>query len=145
MLAGGSRRVVCAGRPNPWAGLFNATCLTSPGLGRGIHRHNLDVTRRFVGDPLHTLRPPPVGELARGEGGIRDLHGEKVAAYRDEDGRLYAVSGRCTHLGCLVAWNAAERTWDGPCHGSRYAYDGKAIHGPAVDDLQPKPPVGPPS
>ncbi len=45
-----------------------------------------------------------------GEGGIRELSGEKVAAYRDQDGRLHTVPGRCTHLGCLVAWNAAERT-----------------------------------
>ncbi len=51
-------------------------------------------------------------------GRFGEVDGEKVAAYRD--GRLHAVSGRCTHLGCLVAWNAAERTCDCPCHGSRY-------------------------
>jgi Rieske Fe-S protein len=61
-----------------------------------------------------------------------------VAAYRDEHGRLHAVSGRCTHLGCLVAWNTAERTWDCPCHGSRFTHDGKVIQGPAVDDLAPR-------
>jgi Rieske Fe-S protein len=61
-----------------------------------------------------------------------------VAAYRDDDGRLHALSGRCTHLGCLVTWNAAERTWDCPCHGSRYTYEGTVIQGPAVDNLQPK-------
>ena len=50
-------------------------------------------------------------------------------------GRLHVVSGGCTHFGCLVAWNAAERTWDCPCHGSRYSYDGQVIQGPAVKNL----------
>jgi Rieske Fe-S protein len=76
--------------------------------------------------------------LAPGEAGLRELDGEKVAAYRDQDGPLQAVSGRCTHLGCLVAWNAAERTWDCPCHGSRYTYQGKVIQGPAVKHLPSK-------
>jgi Rieske Fe-S protein len=61
-----------------------------------------------------------------------------VAAYREPEGRLHAVSGRCTHLGCLVAWNTAERTWDCPCHGSRYPYEGKVIQGSAVDNLERK-------
>jgi nitrite reductase/ring-hydroxylating ferredoxin subunit len=69
---------------------------------------------------------------------VQGLDGEKVAAYQDDDGRLHAVSGRCTHLGCLVAWNTAERTWDCPCHGSRYTCEGKVIQGPAVDDLAPR-------
>ena len=108
------------------------------GLGREFAVNNLDVGLRFVGDRVRTLRPPPVGELAPGEAGIGEVDGEEVAAYRDEDGRLHAASGRCTHLGCLVAWNAAERTWDCPCHGSRYTYDGTVIQGPAVRDLPPK-------
>ena len=126
------------GRHNPWSGLFKATRLNPLASAKEFAVHNLDVGLRFVGDRLLTLRPPPLEELAPGEAGIRELHGEKVAAYRDEDGRLHAVSGRCTHLGCLVAWNAAERTWDCPCHGSRYTYDGQVIQGPAVDDLQAK-------
>jgi len=133
-----------AGRPNPWSGLFNATRVTLLASARKFTLHNLDVAVRFVGDRLRTLRPAPLEGLAPGEGGIRELHGEKVAAYRDQQGRLHAVSGRCTHLGCLVAWNAAERTWDCPCHGSRYTYDGTVIQGPAVDNLQPKPLAEPP-
>ena len=127
------------GRPNPWSGLFRATRLHPLASARAVAVHNLDVGLRFAGDRLLTARPPPAPELAPGEAGLRELEGEKVAAYRDEHGRLQAVSGRCTHLGCLVAWNAAERTWDCPCHGSRYTYDGKVIQGPAVDDLAPKP------
>jgi Rieske Fe-S protein len=60
--------------------------------------------------------------------------------YRDEDGQLHAVSARCTHLGCLVAFNAAERTWECPCHGSRFDVDGKVLQGPAVRPLDPRDP-----
>ena len=126
------------GRPNPWSGLFKATRLRPLASAKELAVQNLDVGLRFVGDRLLTLRPSPAWGLAPGQAGIRELDGEKVAAYRDDDGRLHAVSGRCTHLGCLVAWNAAERTWDCPCHGSRYGYDGKVVQGPAVDDLAPR-------
>src|SRR5215213_2486861 len=126
------------GRPNSWSGLFKAIRLHPLASAKELAVHNLDVGLRFAGDRLLSARPAPARELAPGQAGIRELHGEKVAAYRDPDGRLHAVSGRCTHLGCLVAWNAAERSWDCPCHGSRYTYDGQVIQGPAVDDLQAK-------
>ena len=126
------------GRSNPWSELFRATRLHPLASAKELAVHNLDVGLRFVGDRLLTLRPPPAQGLAPGEAGLRELDGEKVAAYRDEHGRLHAVSGRCTHLGCLVAWNTAERTWDCPCHGSRFTHDGKVIQGPAVDDLAPR-------
>jgi glycine/D-amino acid oxidase-like deaminating enzyme/nitrite reductase/ring-hydroxylating ferredoxin subunit len=127
-----------AGRANPWSGLFRATRLHPLASAKELAAHNLDVGLRFAGDRLLTARPAPARGLAPGQAGIRQLDGEKVAAYRDDDGRLHAVSGRCTHLGCLVVWNAAERSWDCPCHGSRYTYDGKVIQGPAVDDLAPR-------
>jgi Rieske Fe-S protein len=62
----------------------------------------------------------------------------KVAAYREEDGTLHTVSAVCTHLGCQVKWNEAERSWDCPCHGSRFDPTGRVIQGPAVKDLEPK-------
>ena len=74
-------------------------------------------------------------ELENGEGRILNVNGKKVAAYKDKNGKLYAVSSACVHLGCQVVWNNAEKTWDCPCHGSRYRYDGKVIHAPALGDL----------
>jgi Rieske Fe-S protein len=66
------------------------------------------------------------------------LDGERVAAYRDDQGTLHAVAPHCTHLGCLVTFNTAEVTWDCPCHGSRFDVDGRVIQGPATKDLAVK-------
>ena len=73
--------------------------------------------------------------IARGEARtVPDRLGKK-GVYRDFDGELHAVSLRCTHLGCLVRFNSAERSWDCPCHGSRFAPDGTVLEGPAVEPL----------
>lgn len=69
------------------------------------------------------------------EAGIVKLHGKKYGAYRDESGKLHLVSAECTHLKCMVLWNNDEKSWDCPCHGSRFTYEGKVINGPANFDL----------
>jgi Rieske Fe-S protein len=76
--------------------------------------------------------------LARGEGAIVDVDGEKIAAYRDEQEKVHAVSPICTHLRCVVGWNCADKTWDCPCHGARFDLEGKVLRGPAKKDLEPK-------
>lgn len=76
--------------------------------------------------------------LQPGEGGIITVDGEKIGAYRDEQGRCHFVDITCTHMGCETAWNDAERSWDCPCHGSRFSYDGKVLEGPAVQPLKKK-------
>ena len=58
--------------------------------------------------------------------------------FRDESGKVHAVSAVCTHMGCIVGWNETDRTWDCPCHGSRFDLDGSVIEGPAVRDLERK-------
>jgi Rieske Fe-S protein len=73
--------------------------------------------------------------LGDDEGGIVDVHGEHVGAYRDETGELHTVAATCTHLGCRLAFNTAERSWDCPCHGSRFDVEGRVIQGPATRDL----------
>ncbi|MDP8962156.1 MAG: universal stress protein [Actinomycetota bacterium] len=76
-----------------------------------------------------------IAELAAGQGGIVTAGGHKVAAYREPNGKLHAFSPRCTHLGCTIGWNDAAKTWDCPCHGSRYSHSGEVIQGPAQRDL----------
>lgn len=78
-----------------------------------------------------------VTELAPGEGGIIERSGEKLAAYVAEDGSLRLMSAKCTHMGCTVAWNPGERTFDCPCHGSRFGPTGEVVNGPAARPLPP--------
>jgi 3-phenylpropionate/trans-cinnamate dioxygenase ferredoxin reductase subunit len=92
--------------------------------------------RRFVGDRLRKRDTAPLSELASGEGRILQVDGEKLAVSRDEGGALHALSPVCTHLGCLVEFNGAERTWDCPCHGSRFDRDGHVMQGPANRGLE---------
>ena len=107
------------------------------GLG-GFVAGRVNFVRRFVGDRF-TPADPPAEELARGEGRVLDVAGEKVAVYKDPSGELHAVSPVCTHARCLVQFNAADTAWDCPCHGSRFDTTGHLLRGPAKKDLQPKP------
>jgi Rieske Fe-S protein len=80
-----------------------------------------------------------VADLAPGDGTVIESAGTSTAYYRDLAGEIHAVSAICTHLGCTVAFNRGERTWDCPCHGSRFDAAGKVIQGPATEDLPPRP------
>lgn len=80
---------------------------------------------------------PSAGAIAPGEGAVLRVGFKKLAVYRDDAGALHCHSAVCTHLGCVVQWNPVERTWDCPCHGSRYTPDGEVLHGPAVANLAP--------
>ena len=76
-------------------------------------------------------------DLAPGTGGVVDVNGNKLAVYIEADGTARALSPRCAHMGCTVDWNDADKTWDCPCHGSRYRFDGVVVHGPATRGLDP--------
>ena len=130
------------GRDNPWAAFFDANRVEVTASAREFVKENLDVAKRFVGDRLAGLAAPTVDDLAPGQGAVVRAGDRRVAAYRDESGVVHAVSPICTHLGCHVAFNAAERSWDCPCHGSRFDVGGRVLAGPAVKDLEPED-VGP--
>ncbi len=76
-------------------------------------------------------------EIAKGEGAVLRSGLSKVAVYRDAEGTAHRMSAICVHLGCVVAWNRCEKTWDCPCHGSRYDRFGSVFCGPANKDLPP--------
>jgi nitrite reductase/ring-hydroxylating ferredoxin subunit len=122
-------------RENDWAGLFSTTRVRPLQEGPRLLLENSKIGARFVGDRLKDRGARPIEDLEPGEGAIVSAAGRKAAGYRDDEGTLHAVSTRCTHLGCQVVWNAAERTWDCPCHGSRFAVDGEVLDGPAIDPL----------
>lgn len=123
------------GVANPAADLLDPNRLNLRVSAKRLVTENLDVARRFFGDRLARPTVTDAEDLERGEGGIARVGGRRVGAYRDEGGRLHAVVPICTHLGCQVAWNEAERSWDCPCHGSRFAPDGQVLEGPAVEPL----------
>jgi glycine/D-amino acid oxidase-like deaminating enzyme/nitrite reductase/ring-hydroxylating ferredoxin subunit len=125
-----------AGVRNPWRELFDPG---RSGVRGGIWdylKENADypyymVRDRFAGPKGRSLRGVP-----RGEGRVLDVDGERVAAYRAPDGSMLLRSAVCTHMGCVVNWNGAERSWDCPCHGSRFTPAGEVIAGPASSPLE---------
>lgn len=128
------------GRDHPWARTFNPNRLTVRASASTFAKETAETGLHFVGDRVTHSGSRAIEDLAPGEGDVVHLAGgEKVAGFRDDDGTLVAVSTRCTHLGCQVNWNAAERSWDCPCHGSRFAPTGEVLHGPAVHRLEVRP------
>ena len=128
------------GRDNVWVTTFDSTRMAPRQSLKQLVSENLDVAKRFVGDRLSAVQAGGADELAPGTGAVVKLDGDSVAAFRDDDGVLHALSSTCTHLGCQVSFNAAERTWDCPCHGSRFDIEGRVLQGPAIEDLTKKAP-----
>jgi len=122
------------GREHAWTELFNPQRLRPRASATSLAKENANVALRFFGDRV--VKRGSADEIGPGEGRIVGAGLGQRAAYRDDDGTLHELSARCTHLGCIVNWNSAERTWDCPCHGSRFAATGEVIEGPAVRPLR---------
>lgn len=125
-----------ARRQNPWIEAFDATRIGDIGTVAKAIEANLHVGKTFVEGRIARLRAGSVAEIQPGEAGMVQIDGTTVGAYRDTDGEIHAVSLTCTHLGCTVDWNDAERSWDCPCHGSRFDMRGSVLAGPAVEPLE---------
>jgi glycine/D-amino acid oxidase-like deaminating enzyme/nitrite reductase/ring-hydroxylating ferredoxin subunit len=128
------------GREHAWMELFDTRRLRPRAGAVSFARENLDVALRFFGDRV--VKRAGVKSIEPGEGRVVGAGLGQRAVYRDQDGTLHALSARCTHLGCIVNWNSGERTWDCPCHGSRFGARGEVITGPAVNPLEPRDPMG---
>jgi glycine/D-amino acid oxidase-like deaminating enzyme/nitrite reductase/ring-hydroxylating ferredoxin subunit len=126
------------GRENPWAGLYNSKRIKPRAAATRFVKGNASAALHFVRDRAAGARSTNPEDLKPGEGALVRLGLRKRACYRDDEGVLHVLSPACRHLGCHVAWNPAERTWDCPCHGSRYTGEGMVIQGPATSDLQRK-------
>lgn len=123
-------------KANEWRSLFDPGRRVTP-AGAWIYlKENVDYPVYRVRDWLQESAQS-VDAVQPGEGLILDYQGTKAAAFRSEQGSLSLVSATCTHMGCLVAWNDAERTWDCPCHGSRFDTNGCVLAGPATEPLSP--------
>jgi glycine/D-amino acid oxidase-like deaminating enzyme/nitrite reductase/ring-hydroxylating ferredoxin subunit len=125
------------GAENPWLPVFDASRVKPVAGAKDFIKENAEVAAHLVGGYL-SRKPKSYDELEPGHAAIMKVDGDNVAAFKDEQGKVHAVSAVCTHMGCLVGWNATDRTWDCPCHGSRFELSGEVIHGPATQPLRSK-------
>ncbi|MEO7455776.1 MAG: FAD-dependent oxidoreductase [Gemmatimonadaceae bacterium] len=125
------------GGENPWRELFDPHRKSAaPGVLKTFLAENVDYPKYYIADRLRRNRSDGVDTVKPGEGKVLTIGGKPVACSRASDGTLTKVSAVCTHMGCLVRWNGAERTWDCPCHGSRFTSGGLVTGGPAEAALE---------
>ena len=136
-LAGMMAHDACTGLKNPWQELFDLGRTKVRGGAWDYIKENVDYPYYMIRDRVVGPEGTSLRALAAGEGRILEIKGERVAAHRSTDGKVTMVSPVCTHMGCQVEWNRAEKTWDCPCHGSRFLPDGKVLSGPAETPLEP--------
>ena len=135
-LAGIMARDAVLGESNPWQELLDPGRKKLVGAVGTLVRENAEYPYHLIMDRLRTDRSRGPESVERGDGRVLRVDGRHIACHRDDAGALHMVSATCTHLGCLVRWNTAERTWDCPCHGSRFTVDGAVIGGPAEEPLE---------
>lgn len=134
-LAGTLIRDLIDGCDNPWRSLYDPSRKTLKAAGE-FARFNLNIAKQYLGVVTAGQRGVPE-DVPPGSGAVIRRGVQKIAAYHSDSGELLEFSAVCPHLGCIVGWNEAEKTWDCPCHGSRFSCDGKVINGPANTDLSP--------
>ncbi|MGQ0714026.1 MAG: FAD-dependent oxidoreductase [Gemmatimonadaceae bacterium] len=124
------------GKDNPWADLYDPK-RKALGSIKEVMTEKLNVAVQYA--DWITPGESSFDEIPRGEGRTVRTGTHKVAAYRDEQGLLHLRDATCTHLKCIVDWNSTEKSWDCPCHGSRFDAEGRVLNGPALMDLAPVP------
>lgn len=122
---------------HPFKSLYQSERFKPFASSKFLTRENFNVICQYVKD-YPDLKKSAFSEVKVGEGKIIEKDQEKYAVSRDENNQLHVVSAVCTHMKCIVNWNNAEKTWDCPCHGSRFTSQGKVIEGPAKTDLEDK-------
>ncbi len=125
------------GLKNPWAALYDPSRVKL-GAASDYVKENVNVAKQYK-DWLTEGDVTDASQIAPGEGAVMRRGSKKVAVYKDESGTIHERSAVCTHLYCIVDWNSTEKSWDCPCHGSRFDPYGKVINGPAIAPLQPAP------
>lgn len=126
------------GVENPWAKVFDLDRVRPHMTAREFLTENLHFPAHLLKDRLTSfgVEEKSFDEVKSGEGKIVKVDGKKIAAFRDDAGALHCLSPVCTHMKCDVAFNDAEKTWDCPCHGSRFTTDGEVLNGPAREPLE---------
>ncbi|WP_071885469.1 FAD-dependent oxidoreductase [Rufibacter tibetensis] len=123
------------GKENQWADMYSPTRHQPLKAAPKFIKENVDVMVQYLKDLPYRSQVEELADIDSGEGKNIELDGKNYGAYRDETGKLHVVSAVCTHMACLVHFNKAEKSWDCPCHGSRFDVDGRVLEGPAYLDL----------
>ncbi|MGS0764629.1 FAD-dependent oxidoreductase [Syntrophomonas curvata] len=119
---------------SPWAQVYNPFRLSLSGLKTFVWQ-NVGVAKSFAAGKLEGFSMPEEIKVKAGEAQIIGEAGERIGVYSDEQNKQHIIDTTCTHLGCELQWNDGERSWDCPCHGSRFTYEGDIIEGPAINRL----------
>ena len=122
-------------KENRYQALYKPTRFSPRPSIQNFLKENINVGAQLLKGKL-SQQKTDVDQLKKDEGAVVNIKGERKGAYRDKEGKLHIVDTTCTHIGCEVGWNNAERSWDCPCHGSRFTYTGEVIEGPAEKPLQ---------
>jgi glycine/D-amino acid oxidase-like deaminating enzyme/nitrite reductase/ring-hydroxylating ferredoxin subunit len=115
---------------SPWEGIYSPQRATTGTGAASFLAQNLDVAYQLISGKLEN--PDDDIDIKNGEGKVVEYKGKRTGVYKDEQGKLYLLDITCTHMGCELKWNDAEKTWDCPCHGSRFKYNGDIVEGPAL-------------
>lgn len=126
------------GKKNGWEDLYDVNRFTPIKSFKEFFKENIDNMVQYIKDTPWNVDAASLEDIRPGQGKIMESGGEKLAVYRDENGKNHIVSAVCTHMKCVVNWNPAEKTWDCPCHGSRFSPDGQVLEGPAIHNLLSK-------
>ena len=136
-LAGKILADTAMGIPNVYIDLFDPSRIKPVAAAKDFLKHNVEVAKDFVKGRMNT-DVEDTDEIPPGEGAIVKINGDKFAVYRSEEGELHHLSPVCTHLKCIVQWNNDHKSWDCPCHGSRFQATGEVLSGPAMKALEKK-------
>jgi len=124
------------GKENEWERIYNPSRFKIFKSGKTFFAETMSGIRKYFETNPKNSDSAALNDLKPGDGRIIELEGKKYGCYRDERETLHFVNAKCTHLGCTVRWNNDEKSWDCPCHGSRFTYDGKILNGPAIKGLE---------
>ncbi|MEA4919783.1 MAG: FAD-dependent oxidoreductase [Clostridiaceae bacterium] len=123
------------GKENPCAEVFSPSRFTPSASAKSFFE-GMGQAAKGIGRQMFSVPQADIDALPLGHGGVVDADGDKAGVYKDEEGKVYIVSTRCPHLGCRLEWNPDEKSWDCPCHGSRFDYMGNLMDDPAQTDLE---------
>lgn len=123
------------GKENKYENTFDATRM-NPIKNRWEVKNMVKESVESIAINKFKVEPYNIDEIKNDNGAIIEIDGDNVGIYKDKEGKIYAVKPVCTHLGCLLSWNNLDKTWDCPCHGSRFDYMGRNIYEPAIKDLK---------